>query len=71
MKEKDAHDGIEKLLIWGVLILLGGCLIAEVWRGDAIDLSQIINALAIILTGISGHIFGKNAALSKPSEEKP
>lgn len=69
MKEKDAHEGTEKLIIWGVLVLLGGCLIAEIWRGQEVDLSQIINALAIILTGVANHIFGKNAALSKPKGE--
>lgn len=63
-KSHESHEKIERLLIWGVFILLGSCILAEVFGGSNVDLGSIVNALVIVLTGIAGHVTGKNAAKS-------
>lgn len=64
------HETAEIIVIAGVFLLLACCIVAEVIRGEAVDLTQIINALAIILTGVSGHLFGSKSALKQAEPPK-
>ena len=68
MKEKVKDESSELIVICGVLILLGVCVIAEILGAQG-NTNVIVQSLVIVLTGAAGHAAGKNAGLAKPKEQ--
>lgn len=68
--KKENHEQAEILLIGGVLILLLACILAEIVRGQEVELGTVITSLALILSSAGGHLFGKKAGVAAPEEKK-
>lgn len=66
------HELAELIIIVGVLLLLGGCIVVNVVGvGDPSGVSNVIAGLLSALSVIVGHVMGKNSALAQPKEKQP
>lgn len=71
MKDEN-HDRNERVIILGVLLLLGACIVVNVVGvGDPSGVSNVIAGLLSALSVIVGHVMGKNSALAQPKEKQP